>query len=353
MIIVLLLALIPLWLAHPGPTAADLLRSIDHDTLAALAGLLILSRGLQESGILDAWGDRIAARAGTERKLAAVLVLFSAALAAVVTNDVALFILVPLTMGLQQGRSLPVGRLVVFEALAVNAGSTLSPMGNPQNLFLWQSSALGFWEFTGRMLPLGLALIGLVLLLIPLAFPQKSIAAQPTRIAPLRDPALAFGSGALYPLFLILVEMGGALPGAIGVFLLFLGTRRALLSRVDWPLLAVFLLMFVDLGLLAGLPSIQIFASEVDRLPGGVFTGGVLLSQLISNVPAALFLRGFTDEVGALAWGVSVGGFGLLIGSLANLIALRLAGIPGLWRDFHRWSLPALLGGIVLGMLLS
>jgi len=353
LLVVLLLALGPLWFAHPQPTLAALYRSVDGQTLAALAGLLVLSRGLHDSGVLDLWGDHLAAQAGSVRKLAVLLVFFSAILSAVVTNDVALFIVVPLTLGLGRGTDLPIGRLVVFETLAVNAGSTLSPMGNPQNLFLWQSSALGFWGFTALMLPLGLALIGLVLLLIPIAFPARAIASRPFGTTQTRDPALAVRSALLYPLFLIVVERGAAFAGALGVILYFLWFRRSVLAAVDWLLLAVFLLMFVDLGLLAALPPFQSLAAGVGRLPGGAFTGGVLLSQMISNVPAALFLRSFTDDVGALAWGVSVGGFGLGIGSLANLIALRLAAIPGLWRDFHRWSLPALLGGIVLAMLLT
>src|SRR5690554_6797570 len=72
-------------------------------------------------------------------------------------------------------------------------------------------------------------------------------------------------------------------------------------------------------------------------------TASVVVSQFISNVPATILLASFTDDWQALAWGVSVGGFGLAIGSLANLIALRLARVEGLWREFHLWSLPALV----------
>jgi Na+/H+ antiporter NhaD/arsenite permease-like protein len=111
--------------------------------------------------------------------------------------------------------------------------------------------------------------------------------------------------------------------------------------------------MFIDLGLLAGLPAIAALAAEVETGPGGILTAGILLSQLISNVPAAIFLAGFTDDWVALAWGVSVGGFGLAIGSMANLIALRLAREPGLWWAFHRWSIPALAVGWSIAWLLQ
>jgi len=112
-------------------------------------------------------------------------------------------------------------------------------------------------------------------------------------------------------------------------------------------------LIFIDLGLLAQLPLLQQFAAQLVALPNGSYTGAALLSQLISNVPAAIFLQHFTDDWRALSWGVSVGGFGLAIGSLANLIALRLSKQPGLWREFHYWSLPVFAGSLLLGWLLS
>ncbi|MCC5961675.1 MAG: hypothetical protein JJU09_00990 [Rhodobacteraceae bacterium] len=127
----LLVTLPPLiWLA-PVPVA-DLGALVDWKTIAALAGLMALSRGLELSGLLDRAGRWVLGRL---RALAMALVLLAAGLAAIVTNDVALFVTVPLTLGLARIMTLPVGRLVIFQALAVNAGSTLSPVGNPQNLF--------------------------------------------------------------------------------------------------------------------------------------------------------------------------------------------------------------------------
>src|SRR6202008_119421 len=89
-----------------------------------------------------------------ERALALFLVAATALLAMVLTNDVALFVIVPLTLGLRASIELPIVRLVVFEALAANAGSALTPIGNPQNLFLWQFSQESFGAYCLAMLPL-------------------------------------------------------------------------------------------------------------------------------------------------------------------------------------------------------
>lgn len=349
LLLILLAALIPLLWFSPEPTWA-LHTLVDWKTLGALAGLMMLSRGLEESGYLALAGQWLMQRVKGERLLAIVLILFSACLAAVITNDVALFIVVPLTLSLRRVADIPIGRLVIFEALAVNAGSALSPIGNPQNLFLWQAADIGFVEFTLMMAPLALALTVLLLVLVPLGFPASRISSARTTADVPRHSGLFWVSLILYFPFILLADLGYAAAGAAGLLAFFLVYRRRLLWGVDWLLLLVFALMFIDMNLLAGLPAVRHVADGLLQLPGQVLTAAVLGSQMMSNVPAAIFLASFTDEWRDLAWGVSVGGFGLAIGSLANLIALRLAREPGLWREFHVWSLPVLLAGSLIAL---
>ncbi|MDX5363347.1 MAG: hypothetical protein LPJ91_04245 [Pseudazoarcus pumilus] len=343
-----LLAVFGVLLVLDPARASALPALVDWRTIAALAGLLVLSRGLEDSGVLAHAGRWLLTRVHGERRLAAALVLFAAALSAVVTNDVALFIVVPLTVSLCGAARLPVGRLVIFEALAVNAGSTLSPVGNPQNLFLWQSSTAGFVEFTLAMLPLAAALLVLILALVPLGFPARRIdLTDPSGPRPL-DRRLMWLSLALYAPFLLAAEAGHTVWAAVAVIALYLGCARRVLREVDWLLLLVFVLMFADLGLLAGLPWMAGIVPGLVEQPGGLLLAGAALSQVISNVPATIFLDAFTDDWRTLAWAVAVGGFGTAIGSLASLIALRLARQPGLWREFHLWSLPVLLAAFGL-----
>jgi Na+/H+ antiporter NhaD/arsenite permease-like protein len=351
-LVVILIGLLPMLLwAVPTPLIR-LVDLVDWKTVAALAGLMVLSRGLEVSGLIDRLGRMVLARLQSERGLAATLVVFAALLSAVVTNDVALFVTVPLTLGLARVATLPVARLVIFQALAVNAGSALSPVGNPQNLFLWQRSGTGFVEFTLAMLPVSAAMLALVLALIPLGFGQNRLVLQGgIRPMAVRRP-LMLVSLAAYPVFLFAVNAGGALIGAGLVIFVFALAYRDVLRGVDWPLLLVFVLMFINLGLLGQLPAIAALATEAMGWPGGAYGFGALLSQGMSNVPAAIFLAPFTEDWRALAWGVNVGGFGLAIGSLANLIALRLGRQPGIWRQFHLWSLPMFGASLAVGAVL-
>ncbi|MFN3714177.1 MAG: SLC13 family permease [Alcanivoracaceae bacterium] len=352
LLLVLLLALLPLWW-WSGRAWQELPSLVDWRTVAALAGLMVLSRALEESGYLTAFGQRLIAGAKGQRRLALLLVWLSAALAAVVTNDVALFIVVPLTLSLRAVADLPVGRLVIFEALAVNAGSAVSPMGNPQNLFMWQFWSIGFGDFLLAMLPLAAALMAVLSLLVLFAFPAHALASHPQPASLPRDRSLLWLALLLYPPFLLATDMGYAVAAALIVLGLFLCRFRAVLAGIDWLLLLVFVLMFVDLGLLAGLPALQtLVPTALLAVPGGEFSVGIGLSQVISNVPATLLLAAFTDDWRTLAWAVSVGGFGVAIGSLANLIALRLARQPGLWREFHLWSGIMLVAGWAVAVVL-
>ncbi|TVO62311.1 transporter [Spiribacter vilamensis] len=346
----LLFALIPL-LIIDQPSVGEVVGYVHWQTLMALAGLMLLSAGLASSGFLTHAGGWLLTRMATERRLAWVLVVFSALLAAVVTNDVALFVTVPLTLRLINDNDRLLGRLVIFQAFAVNAGSALTPVGNPQNLLLWRSSPAGFVDFTLAMLPLAGGLLLLVLALVPLAFSARPLLHQASITAERIDRRLATAALIGYPLFLGLVEAGFA-PIAVGLMVALVAlTRRSVLLNVDWTLLGVFALMFATLGIIADFPAVTDIAHRISQLPGGWLTTGTLLSQVISNVPAAILLDQLTGDWRAVAWGVNVGGFGLAIGSMANLIALRLARRPHLWGAFHAWSIPLVIAGWAVAML--
>lgn len=347
-----LLLLLPLllWLQPTSP--ANLAALVDWHTVTALAGLMLLSRALEDSGYLARFAAWLLPRCHSERLLALLMLLFAALLSAIVTNDVALFILLPITLSIGRLTGLPVGRLIIFLALAVNAGSALTPIGNPQNLLLWQASGYSFWQFTLMMAPLALSLLLLILLLSSLAFGSGKLNIVVPHNNSADNKRLFAWSLAGYPLFILAMEYQLAPYAALAILLAYTVCKRTVVSGIDWLLLLVFMLMFIDLGLLAQLPLLQQLAALLVTLPNGSYTGSALLSQLISNVPAAIFLQHFTTDWRALSWGVSVGGFGLAIGSLANLIALRLSKQSGLWREFHLWSLPVFAFSLVLGWLL-
>jgi di/tricarboxylate transporter len=125
--------------------------------------------------------------------------------------------------------------------------------------------------------------------------------------------------------------------------------RRVLVS-VDWTLLLVFMVMFIDVHLLIQLPVLQNVLHSVSTLSQpGLWLTAIGLSQFISNVPATILLLNYVPPDTLLAWAVNIGGFGLLPGSLANLIALRMANDRRIWWRFHLWSIPMLVWAAAIG----
>ncbi|WDD95863.1 anion permease [Burkholderia sp. FERM BP-3421] len=346
---ILVVALLALQAVRPLPAAA-LARLVDWQTVATLAGLLMLTKALELSGFLMWLAHRIVRRVRSERALAALLVVFAAALSLWLTNDVALFVVIPLVVSLRALTPLPFRRLVIHIAIAVNAGAIATPFGNPQNLFLWQLSGVSFGRFVVTLGPLALALMALLLVLTACAFRAKPLDLSGDVVALPVQRMHALIAVALFAAFVPLADAHHPLPGLLGVAIVLFVMRRDAVLKIDWLLLLIFVLMFVVLRSAAALPVVHetIAGTHLDS-PLRVFLAGAVLSQGISNVPAAILLSEFTRDWRALAFGVSVGGFGLAIGSLANLIAVRLAKEPRMWLPFHLVSIPFALASAALG----
>lgn len=123
-----------------------------------------------------------------------------------------------------------------------------------------------------------------------------------------------------------------------------------MLVSVDWTLLLVFMVMFIDVHLLIQLPVLQNVLHSVSTLSQpGLWLTAIGLSQFISNVPATILLLNYVPPDTLLARAVNIGGFGLLPGSLANLIALRMANDRRIWWRFHLWSIPMLVWAAAIG----
>ncbi|MEO6918467.1 MAG: SLC13 family permease [Collimonas sp.] len=350
----LLIVAILLSFLAPRPLA-DYPAWVDWNTIATLAGMLLLTKGIEVSGYLEHLGRMIINHLGRQRALALFLVSASALLSTILTNDIALFIVVPLTVGLANIGGLPIGRMVIFEALAVNAGSLLTPIGNPQNILLWQRSHLSFAGFTWQMAPLALAVFLILLLATWLCFPNKAIHAEIEGNPACYKTSLLRTCCLLYIVFLASVEFGHPGWGLLGVTIAAALFFRDVIAKVDWSLILVFILMFIDIRLLTQLDFIQ---SRVSAIPHfshpELFLSALLGSQVISNVPATILLVNYSEAYKVIAYGVNAGGFGLAIGSLANIIALRMAPERHLWLRFHLYSFPFLiLSGLIAWGLLA
>lgn len=348
-----LLAVAALFLVLRPRPPMELLRLVDWQTVGALAGLLAITQGVEKSGMLQATAQRLLGRMTDLRSLALLLTGGAAVLSALVTNDVSLFLLVPLTRVLATQADLPLARLVVLQALAVNAGSALTPIGNPQNLYLWHRSGDSFLGFMGMMAPTVAVMLFWLFVAVWVLVPRSPIALRPAAAPTVVQPRLLALAGVLFVAFVVALERHWLPAGLALVFGAFLVFFPRVLRGMDWALLAIIALMFVDLRQLAELPAVAALLRDAPISEGWrAYLAAIAASQVISNVPAAILLDGPVRDLPALAAGVSVGGFGCVLGSLANLIALRLARLPHGLRAFHTISVPFLLVCAVSALLL-
>jgi Na+/H+ antiporter NhaD/arsenite permease-like protein len=331
---------------------SDYHRFIDWKTITTLLALIIVATGIKESGYFDFFARKILAKIYDERTLAIFLVSLSAGLSTFLTNDITLFIVVPLTACMQKALKNDLVKTVIFEAIAVNVGSTLTPIGNPQNIFIWNNWGISFAGFILKMAPLVALMASAMYIAVFIVFKPHKLhfnAQAGITILKKRLGILSFG---LMAAFLIALQFKAAVFTLPFIALVYLIFNRKVLFDVDWLLIATFILMFIDFALLAKLRPLSAFAGSIDMSKSrNVFAGSALLSQFISNVPASIFISKFSVNWQAMAYGADVAGNGTIIGSLANIIALRLLKpkSPFVWVEFHKYSVPFFLvtAGIV------
>ena len=315
----ILLAIISACFVPPSPAY---LSYIDWNTLALLFSLMAVMKGFQQEGVFEYLGSALLRRTGTTRAMMAVLVFLPFFCSMVITNDVSLITFVPfaiavLRLARQESRAI---FLIVLQTLAANLGSMFTPMGNPQNLYLYARSGMSFWELCWVMLPYvalsALCLAGLALVPKAQPIPRLEVNAQLGN----RVHLIWYGCGfllCLLGIFNLLPDL--AIAAIVLVFLLF--ANRPLLAKVDYSLLGTFVAFFMFIGNLSAIPSFQSFL--ISALEGHVVPVSVLASQVISNVPAALLLSGFTQDWNGLLIGTNLGGLGTLIASMASLISYK------------------------------
>lgn len=324
---------------------------VDWGTLAKLASMLLAVGGLNASGIIQVLAARAVAACSGVRLLVFALVGMTALASMFVTNDMALLALLPLAAAclVTCGRLDLVAPVFVLQGLAANLCGMLLPFGNPQNIYLAGFFDIGFVDFVRTMLPpfaLATALVGLACLFVGRGIVQVEV---PVPAANGRQAALSACA-----LACCVAAVVGVLPSwacLVCVAALTLAGDVCLPLRIDWGLIVTFAAFFVFSGNLARVPEVrEAFAAWLEA---GAFVPAALLSQLISNVPAAIVLSGFTGDWAGLLAGVNVGGAGTPIASLATLIVIAQYGVVTRGFRAARGTTAPLPAGRFMGQLVG
>lgn len=366
LVVAIVLAIISCAAVPPDAAYAEY---VDLRTIGMLFSLMTIMAGLSRLGVFRIACRHLLSAVRGPRRLALALTLLAFFSSMLITNDVALVTFVP--FALLALRTLDSPRhacfTVVMMTIAANLGSMLTPIGNPQNLYLYSTSHMALTDFLLLMLPYAAA--ALVLLVGAIAFfgripehakekaarsvdagnpasssedgsadspatcgeadnaasaadanetPQLASDADDPAPSPLRVLPWA----ALF--VLALLSVAHILPYqaivAVTIVVALAADRRALL-HVDYALLFTFIAFFVFVGNVGRIEMVS--AALAQLIDGHELAVSVIASQVLSNVPAAILLSGFTSNFAALIVGTNLGGLGTLIASMASLISYK------------------------------
>lgn len=312
---------------------------IGWSTIRALSVLLLLTTALKLSNIFDYISAKFVTFLHTEKTLALFFVMLSMFLSMFLTNDITLFVVVPITISLKHIIKNDITKLVIFEAIAVNVGSLLTPIGNPQNLFLFREWGVGFYDFLRIMSPVFVISAVLLFLFTLTVFPKKPLEITDIK-TPKPDKFLFFTTIVFFIVFIFALEMHFVKILIPAVIMWFLIIKKEVFLKFDYFLIFTFILMFIDFNIISNIDFVKNIISSINLNSLNVFNLSVAASQFMSNVPAAIFVSKFSHDYQAIAYGVNVAGNGFIIASLANIIALRFLNSSKAYVDFHKYSIP-------------
>lgn len=296
---------------------------LDFRTLALLYCLMVVVAGLRHAGAFTVLAHRLCTKAASVRAMGLTLVLLCFFSAMLITNDVALLTFVPfavvvLGMAHQEKELIWV---VVLQTVAANLGSVLTPVGNPQNLYLYSHYDLSMADFLSAAGPLWLlSLLAVLLLSLRLPCDRVNVFLGEAPEMDKKGLALYLALFLLCLMVVLRVLRWQWMLGILVLALLLLDRRRLL--KADFLLLLTFVCFFVFSGNLSRIGAVEALLHRL--LAGRELLTAAFTSQVISNVPSALLLSGFTDAWRELLLGVNIGGLGTPVASLASLISLKL-----------------------------
>ncbi len=303
----------------------EYLEYIDLRTLSTLFIMLVIVRGFEEIHFFQILARRIVSHFKTTRLAILALIYITFISSMFITNDMALITFLPL--GYYLLRSTNLERYIAFtfnmQNIAANLGGMLTPFGNPQNLYLYSYYNIDIIEFLRIMfLPFSLSMV-LITISIFFIRNQKLVLSEHNDHTVQKLDRKKTGLYFLLFAFFLLVMFRyiSYLYGLIVIILVFLIIEKRVFQKVDYPLLFTFFAFFIFAGNMSRMDAVHEFLSEL--LTSSTLLTGVLTSQIISNVPAAILLSKFTTNYSDLLIAVNIGGAGTLIASLASLITFR------------------------------
>lgn len=297
-------------------------RYLDFKVIICLFELMIIVKAFEEYSLINHISLLILNRCKNERILLQVLCLFAFVSAMFLTNDVTLIAIIPIIINISRRSSYNIILPTILITISANLGSCATPIGNPQNLYIFSHYKLPVETFFSYSLPI--CIVSLFLLIcITFFIRPKRIFFTMNETPILEKKIIVFSA-----LFVLLIfSILGAIPYLVILPILILVTlalNKSLFIKLDYQLLITFICFFISVGNISNIAIIRSYLTSLTHTPATIYLSALLLSQIISNVPSSILLAPFTFNWHALFYGVTIGGLGTPVASLASIISYKM-----------------------------
>jgi Na+/H+ antiporter NhaD/arsenite permease-like protein len=296
---------------------------LNFPVLISLFNLMLAIKAFEELRVLDKFAILLVNKCNNTKSVSAILILLCFFSSMLVTNDVALLTFVPLTLVISRKTKMPMMETIILQTIAANIGSSFTPMGNPQNLFIYSFYGITAIPFFATVLVIAiLGIISLYFFIQRLDKKELKVGLPPIQV---NDSKRTTVWGIV--LVVIIASIFGVIPYQIALIITLMTVailNRKLLVKIDYLLLLTFICFFIFVGNISNTNAVHTIASVSLKDADSIFFTSILLSQLISNVPASILLAEFTSNWRPLLLGVNIGGLGTIIASMASVISYKL-----------------------------
>lgn len=296
---------------------------IDFQVIVLLFNLMIVVAAFKELKVLDFISINLLSKCTSYRSISFSMISITFFSSMIVTNDVALITFVPLTLIICKKANTHSLKIIIFQTLAANLGSSFTPMGNPQNLYIYSYFNIAPKEFFKITAPLLIVSI-IFLILITIKSNRIKLSFDLDKVE-IRDKKCVIFFSVLFAIILLSVFhlIDYKITFALTVIVVSILNKK-LFRKLDYSLILTFVFFFIFIGNISSLDSVKEFMSKLLDSKNGTFFSSIILSQVISNVPATMLLSGFTNYSKELLLGSNIGGMGTIIASMASVISYKI-----------------------------
>ncbi len=296
-------------------------------TICILLFFLLIVAGLKECKALDKLATITLGNLKTTTSLCLVLILLPFFSAMLFSNDVSLLTFIPIsiaTLGMAKRKEL-VAVVIVLQTVAANIGSSLTPFGNPHNLYIFNfNDKYGFTLMDYEMALIPIVVVGtLAILIMTLMIPKHEMEVKMRDDINIEHKPKFLVIMAMFILAILTVM--NIVPFYITTVIMiavFLVIMPKVFLKIDYSILCIFFFLFIFANNVTSIDTIRSVLTDLMAWDPMLTT--VLVSQFTSNVPSTILLEQFTDDWAAVVVGADIGGFGTPIASMASVITLRL-----------------------------